>query len=181
MPDPDTGYIANGVHKSLHLYHSLHIRLKYLFRDLKDTQFLLSFSIKMAATTTFFDAIVNRRTYYQLTNTSPIPQSRISELVHEALKYSPSPCEHLSPGSSFSHKSNTDSQRPQLPLHHPLRRRTHRIMGQCDRNDAESSPRAIPRAACTQDTVVQGGVWNCKIAFFARTSKRTKPESTARC
>ncbi|KAJ4367453.1 hypothetical protein N0V83_007036 [Neocucurbitaria cava] len=45
----------------------------------------------MAATTTFFDAIVNRRTYYQLTNTSPIPQSRISELVHEALKYSPSP------------------------------------------------------------------------------------------
>ncbi|KAF1840926.1 Nitroreductase [Cucurbitaria berberidis CBS 394.84] len=44
----------------------------------------------MASTTSFLDAIVNRRSVYTLTNTSPISQSRISEIVHEALKYCPS-------------------------------------------------------------------------------------------
>ncbi|KAH7385664.1 Nitroreductase-like protein [Pyrenochaeta sp. MPI-SDFR-AT-0127] len=44
----------------------------------------------MASTTPFFDAVINRRTIYTLANTSRVPQSRITEIVHQALKYCPS-------------------------------------------------------------------------------------------
>ena len=44
----------------------------------------------MASTTPFLTAISSRRSVYTLTNNSPIPDSRIISIVHEALKYCPS-------------------------------------------------------------------------------------------
>ena len=38
----------------------------------------------------YFDLIHQRRTYYSLTNTSHVPDSRIIEIVHEAVRNSPS-------------------------------------------------------------------------------------------
>jgi predicted oxidoreductase (fatty acid repression mutant protein) len=46
----------------------------------------------MASTISFLEAIAKRRSVYTLTNSSPIPQERITELVREALKYCPSAC-----------------------------------------------------------------------------------------
>lgn len=45
---------------------------------------------KMADTKTLLEAVEARRTYYQLTNESPIPDSRIKELVAHAVKHVPS-------------------------------------------------------------------------------------------
>ncbi|KAH3907860.1 hypothetical protein HBH56_181920 [Parastagonospora nodorum] len=45
----------------------------------------------MAYTTPFLDAVAKRRSVYTLTNTSPVSQTRITEIVHEALKYCPTP------------------------------------------------------------------------------------------
>jgi predicted oxidoreductase (fatty acid repression mutant protein) len=42
------------------------------------------------ASTSFLEAVANRRSIYTLTNTSPILQARITSLVHESLKYCPS-------------------------------------------------------------------------------------------
>ncbi|KAF2221700.1 Nitroreductase-like protein [Elsinoe ampelina] len=44
----------------------------------------------MAASLSFIDAVVHRRTIYQLTKTSPVPDSRILELVGLAAKHLPS-------------------------------------------------------------------------------------------
>ncbi|KAH7408722.1 Nitroreductase-like protein [Phaeosphaeria sp. MPI-PUGE-AT-0046c] len=44
----------------------------------------------MASDLSFLDAIAKRRSAYALTNTSPISQARITQLVHESLKYCPS-------------------------------------------------------------------------------------------
>ena len=38
----------------------------------------------------FKDAVVNRRTIYQLTNKSPIPDSKIQQIVEAAMKHVPS-------------------------------------------------------------------------------------------
>ncbi|KAF1828347.1 Nitroreductase [Decorospora gaudefroyi] len=43
----------------------------------------------MASQLTFLDALIQRRSAYALTNTSPISQERIKELVKECLKYCP--------------------------------------------------------------------------------------------
>jgi predicted oxidoreductase (fatty acid repression mutant protein) len=43
----------------------------------------------MPSKISFLDAIAKRRSVYTLTDTSPIPQTRITELVHEALKFCP--------------------------------------------------------------------------------------------
>ncbi|KAH7076225.1 Nitroreductase-like protein [Paraphoma chrysanthemicola] len=44
----------------------------------------------MASSTSFLDAMAIRRSVYSLKNTSPVSQERISEIVHEAVKYCPS-------------------------------------------------------------------------------------------
>jgi predicted oxidoreductase (fatty acid repression mutant protein) len=46
--------------------------------------------ITMASTTPFLSAIAARRSIYTLTNNSPIPQSLITSLVNESLRYCPS-------------------------------------------------------------------------------------------
>lgn len=45
----------------------------------------------MASTASFLDAVAKRRTVYELSSTSPIPKSRIIEIVNHTLKYCPSP------------------------------------------------------------------------------------------
>jgi predicted oxidoreductase (fatty acid repression mutant protein) len=45
----------------------------------------------MASITPFLEAVAHRRSIYALTKESPIPNSRIQEIVHEALKHAPSP------------------------------------------------------------------------------------------
>lgn len=58
----------------------------------KTTSFKRSFTDtpKMASNTSFIEAIQNRRSIYPLTNKSPIPDSRVQELVTEAIKHVPS-------------------------------------------------------------------------------------------
>lgn len=46
--------------------------------------------IKMANTTTFFDAIKDRHSVYSLSNSSPIPDSRIQQIVEDTLLNVPS-------------------------------------------------------------------------------------------
>lgn len=47
-------------------------------------------STNAAEQTSFIDAVKSRRTYYQLTNESTIPDSRIEELVRDAILHCPS-------------------------------------------------------------------------------------------
>ncbi|KAI9723260.1 MAG: hypothetical protein M1812_001142 [Candelaria pacifica] len=47
-------------------------------------------STKAAEQKSFIDAVKSRRTYYQLTNESTIPDSRIEELVRDAILHCPS-------------------------------------------------------------------------------------------
>ncbi|KAF1917497.1 hypothetical protein BDU57DRAFT_513786 [Ampelomyces quisqualis] len=61
-----------------------------------------------------------------LTNISSVPQERITQLVHEALKYCLSACE-IAFRASFHRLSRSIlilhlSQRPQRPMHYLLRR-----------------------------------------------------------
>jgi predicted oxidoreductase (fatty acid repression mutant protein) len=44
-----------------------------------------------STTTSFLTAVQERRSIYTIKKTSPIPNSRIKEIVHHALKYAPSP------------------------------------------------------------------------------------------
>lgn len=51
---------------------------------------LTSTSIRMAATKSFFEAVKDRRTYYALSHESTIPDSRIQEIVKDAILHVPS-------------------------------------------------------------------------------------------
>ncbi|KAK4705936.1 uncharacterized protein P7C70_g259, partial [Phenoliferia sp. Uapishka_3] len=44
----------------------------------------------MSGSTSFFKAVTSRRTIYQLSASSPIPDSRILDIVNESVKHSPS-------------------------------------------------------------------------------------------
>ncbi len=48
------------------------------------------YTSRMASTTSFAEAVKARRTYYALTNESTIPDSRIQEIVKDAILHTPS-------------------------------------------------------------------------------------------
>lgn len=67
--------------------HSLHHHPLPPHPTLNSKQYSTMANINAAS---FLELVKNRRTYYQLSASSPIPDSKITEIVSEALKHSPS-------------------------------------------------------------------------------------------